>query len=482
MQKKSFLAKGFLQKKTMQGYPAEDFNKVLKFMKRLFGTDGIRGKANTYPMNVETTLAVGRAFGVWLKKNCAERSRVVIGKDTRLSCYVFENALIAGLCSMGVDTLMVGPLPTPGVAFITRAYRADAGIVISASHNPYTDNGIKFFTAEGYKFADSLEKTIEDLVHSSQFERYLPNDSMIGKNSKIDDAAGRYIEFAKGTLPRRFSLKGLRAVLDCANGAASRVAPSTLRELDAEVFAENYQPDGLNINEHCGTLHLEHLQKSVREKRADVGIAFDGDADRVMMIDEKGNIIDGDMILAICAHDMKERGELRNNRIVGTVMSNFGLLKSMQNLGIEVIQSKVGDRYVIEEMLRNDINLGGEQSGHLIFSDHNSTGDGLVSALQVLKVMKERGKKLSELAKIMTKHPQILINVKVSSKPELESVDGLKEAIVRVEKKLHEKGRVLIRYSGTENVCRVMLEGPNVALCQKYGTLLADVIKNQIGI
>ncbi len=362
-------------------------------MKRLFGTDGIRGRANSFPMNVETTLALGRAFGVWLKQNNSERIRVVLGKDTRLSCYIFENALIAGLCSMGIDTLMVGPLPTPGVAFITRAYRADAGVVISASHNPYTDNGIKFFSAEGYKFPDSFEHKIEDLVKEQNFEKHLPPDSQIGKNSKIDDADGRYIEFVKATLPRRFSFKNIRVVLDCANGAAFRVAPLTLRELDAEVFAESNTPDGLNINEHCGTLHLENLQKSVMERRADVGIAFDGDADRMIMVDEKANIVDGDMILAICAHDMQQRGELLNNTVVGTVMSNFGFIKSMEDLGIQVIQSKVGDRYVIQEMLNHQSNLGGEQSGHLIFLDHNTTGDGLVSALQVLRIMKERGKK-----------------------------------------------------------------------------------------
>lgn len=451
-------------------------------MKRLFGTDGIRGKANSFPMNVETTLALGRAFGVWLRQNNSERIRVVLGKDTRLSCYIFENALIAGLCSMGIDTLMVGPLPTPGVAFITRAYRADAGVVISASHNPYTDNGIKFFSAEGYKFPDSFEQKIEALVKEQNFEKHLPSDSQIGKNSKIDDANGRYIEFVKATLPRRFSLKGIRVVVDCANGAAFRVAPLTLRELDAEVFAESNTPDGLNINEHCGTLHLESLQKSVMARRADVGIAFDGDADRLIMLDEKANIVDGDMILAICAYDMQQRGELLNNTVVGTIMSNFGFIKSMEDLGIQVVQSKVGDRYVIQEMLNHKSNLGGEQSGHLIFLDHNTTGDGLVSALQVLRIMKERGKKLSELTQIMNRYPQVLLNIKVATKPEIQEIPGLSAAIKGVEKKLVDKGRVLIRYSGTENVCRVMLEGPNHAFCQKHAATLADLIKTQIGI
>lgn len=451
-------------------------------MKSLFGTDGIRGRANSYPMNVETTLALGRAFGLWLRQNNGERIRVVVGKDTRLSCYIFENALIAGLCSMGIDTLMVGPLPTPGVAFITRAYRADAGIVISASHNPYYDNGIKFFSAEGYKFPDDLERKIEDLVQAQDFNKHLPRDSLIGKNSKIDDADGRYIEFVKATLPRRFSFKNIRVVLDCANGAAFRVAPITLGELDAEVFPMANQPNGININEHCGTLHLEKLQKEVRERRADVGIAFDGDADRVIMVDEKANIVDGDMILAICASDMKERGELLGNKVVGTIMSNFGFIRSMQDLGIQFIQSQVGDRYVIQDMLNHNANLGGEQSGHLIFLDHNTTGDGLVSALQVLRIMKERGKSLSELSSIMKRYPQVLLNIKVSSKPEIKDIPDLSNAMEKIEKKLQDKGRILVRYSGTENVCRVMLEGPEYSVCQKHAEHLGNIIKTHIGI
>lgn len=451
-------------------------------MKKLFGTDGIRGRANHYPMNVETTLALGRAFGIWLKKHNQGRIRVVIGKDTRLSCYIYENALIAGLCSMGIDTLMVGPLPTPGVAFITRAYRANAGIVISASHNPYHDNGIKFFSADGYKFPDSLEREIESLIFSNSFDKHLPDDQKIGKNSKIDDADGRYIEFVKATLPRRLTFQNIRVVLDCANGAAHRVGPLALRELDAEVFAEHNTPNGLNINAHCGTLHLEGLQKSVIEKRADVGIAFDGDADRVIMVDENAQVIDGDMILAICAYDMKSKGELHNDCVVGTVMSNLGFVKSMKDHNINVIQSNVGDRYVIEQMIENKANLGGEQSGHLIFLDHNTTGDGLVCALQVLRIMKERGKKLSELTKIMTRYPQVIYNVKVASKPKMDEVEGLSKAIINIEKKLQNLGRVLVRYSGTENVCRVMLEAPNDASCHKYAKVIAEVIKTQIGI
>ncbi len=451
-------------------------------MRKLFGTDGIRGRANVYPMNVENILTLGRAFGQWLRQSNKGKVRVVIGKDTRLSGYLYENALIAGLCSMGIDTLMVGPLPTPGVAFITRAYRADAGIVISASHNIYYDNGIKFFTADGYKFPDSLEQNIEELMEQKAFEKYLPADEKLGKNSKINDADGRYIEFVKATLPRRFTFNGLRVVLDCANGAAFRVAPLAFKELDAEVFCESNEPNGLNINKHCGTLHLESLRKSVIERRSDAGIAFDGDADRVIMIDECGNTVDGDMILAICAKDMYDRGELTNNCVVGTIMSNFGLIRCMEDLGINFVQAQVGDRYVISKMIEHGASLGGEQSGHLIFSEHNTTGDGLVSAMQVLRIMKQRKKKLSTLTKIMDHYPQVLLNVKVSTKPQIKEIPGLTKSIEKITQKLENKGRVLIRYSGTENVCRVMLEGPSISCCQRYAKSLADIIKEQIGI
>ncbi len=451
-------------------------------MRKLFGTDGIRGRANLYPMNVETILALGRAFGQWLRQSNKGKVRVVIGKDTRLSGYLYENALIAGLCSMGIDTLMVGPLPTPGVAFITRAYRADAGVVISASHNPYHDNGIKFFTADGYKFPDTIEMNIEELMEDAAFDKNLPSEERLGKNSKIDDADGRYIEFVKATLPRRFTFEGLRIALDCANGAAFRVAPLAFKELDAEVFCEGVKPNGININKHCGTLHLESLKKSVLERRADVGIALDGDADRVILVDENGNTVDGDMILAICAKDMLDRGELTNNCVVGTVMSNFGLIKCMEGLGIDFVQAKVGDRYVISKMIEHGANLGGEQSGHLIFSEQNTTGDGLVSAMQVLRIMKQRKRKLSTLTKIMDRYPQVLLNIKVSTKPKIKEIPGLTKSIEKIQQKLENKGRVLIRYSGTENVCRVMLEGPSISCCQRYAKSLADIIKDQIGI
>jgi phosphoglucosamine mutase len=448
--------------------------------KKLFGTDGVRGHANKFPMTVEIALALGRSVGKILKRK-GGKPRVVIGKDTRLSCYVFENALISGLCSMGVDTLMVGPLPTPGVAFITRAYRADAGIVISASHNPYHDNGIKFFTSEGFKFPDAVEQEIEDLVFANDFSDSLPLDEEVGKNTKIDDAPGRYIEFIKSTFPRNLSLKNLKIVLDCANGAGYKVAPLVFQELDAEVTVHNNTPNGLNINKDSGSLHPETIQKTVIDNHADIGIALDGDADRVIMVDENAQIVDGDTILALCAYDMKRRGELKNNTIVSTVMSNYGFVKCMEDHGVNVIQSKVGDRYVIQDMLKHNSNIGGEQSGHLIFLDHNTTGDALVSALQVLRIMIETNSKLSDLASIMKKYPQTLVNVKVGSKPPIETIKSLQEAMTHVESLLENQGRILVRYSGTENICRVMVEGQKQKQVSEIAESLAEVIKKEIG-
>lgn len=449
-------------------------------MKKIFGTDGVRGHANFSPMTVEIALALGKAAGKIFRSHNGKH-RVVIGKDTRLSCYMFENALIAGLCSMGVDTLMVGPLPTPGVAFITRAYRADAGIVISASHNPYYDNGIKFFSSEGFKLSDAWETEMEALIAKGDFDDSLPADNDIGKNTKIHDADGRYIEFVKATFPRKICLQHLKIVLDCANGAGYRVAPLVLRELDAEVFVYGNTPNGLNINDKCGALHPENVQKAVIEHHADVGIALDGDADRVIMVDENAQIVDGDTILAICARDMMKRGLLRNNRVVSTVMCNYGFIKAMEEIGVEVIQSQVGDRYVIQDMLKHDTNLGGEQSGHLIFSDHNTTGDGLVSALQVLRIMIETDSKLSDLAAIFKRYPQSCINVKVSSKPPLESLKKTNLAIQSVEKALSNSGRVLVRYSGTENICRVMVEGPKLKIVYEMAQKIANEVQSEIG-
>lgn len=448
---------------------------------KIFGTDGVRGRANSAPMTVETALALGRAAGKMFRMRNKNKQRVVIGKDTRLSCYMYENALISGLCSMGIDTLMVGPLPTPGVAFITRAYRAEAGVVISASHNPFYDNGIKFFSSDGFKFPDSWEAEMEKLVLSGDFNDALPADNDIGRNSKVVDADGRYIEFVKATFPRRLSLKNLKIVLDCANGAGYKVAPLVFRELDAQVFVYGNTPNGLNINDHCGSMHLETTQKGVIEHHADIGIALDGDADRVILVDEQAQIIDGDTILAICARDMLNQGILRNNRVVATVMSNLGFLKSMEALGIEVIRSQVGDRYVIQDMLTHDANLGGEQSGHMIFLDHNTTGDGLVCALQVLKIMLETDSKLSELAAFVRKFPQVCMNVRVKSKPPLELASGIQEAIKKVENVLGNSGRVLVRYSGTEMICRVMLEGSEIKQVVQLAKQIVKAVESEIG-
>lgn len=448
---------------------------------KIFGTDGVRGRANKLPMIPEIALALGRAAGQLLRQRASGKARVVIGKDTRLSCYVFENALIAGLCSMGVDTLMVGPLPTPGVAFITRAYRADAGVIISASHNPFYDNGIKFFDSEGFKLPDSWEQEIESIVSKNDFHDFLPADHDLGRNAKIIDADGRYIEFVKATFPRGQSLKNLKIVLDCANGAGYRVAPLVFRELDAKVFSYAVQPDGLNINKDCGSLHPGIVQKGIIEHQADVGIALDGDADRVVMVDENAQIIDGDTILAICARDMHKRHLLKNNRVVGTVMSNLGFIKAMENLGISVIKSQVGDRYVIQDMLLHDANLGGEQSGHVIFLDHNTTGDGLVCALQVLRIMIETDAKLSDLASFVQRYPQTCVNVKIASKPPLESMVKVNEAIENVEKILGNTGRILVRYSGTENICRVMVEGTKHKQVIQLAQGVAQALRDEIG-
>ncbi len=448
---------------------------------KLFGTDGVRGRANVFPMSVEVALALGKATARVLRRK-EGKPRVVVGKDTRLSCYMFENALIAGLNSMGVDTLMVGPLPTPGVAFITRAYRADAGIIISASHNPYYDNGIKIFTSEGFKLPDVIEEEMEQMIFHNSFEEYLPQDSEVGRNKRIADADGRYIEFVKATFPKGRTLKGLKIVLDCANGAAHRVAPLALWELDAELIVYANDPNGLNINDQCGSLYPQNIQKAVVEQHADAGIALDGDGDRVIMVDEKGHVIDGDTLLAICAHELKKRDSLKNDRVVATVMTNFGVIKYLESLGIEVFQSKVGDRYVIQDMLTHKAFLGGEQSGHLIFLDHNTTGDGIVSALQVLKIMMESESTLSQLASCIKKSPQTLINIPVRRKPSLETLKSVQSAIKDVETVLADKGRVLVRYSGTEHLCRVMVEGIKKSQVDQCAEEIAKAVKKEIGI
>lgn len=450
---------------------------------KLFGTDGIRGRANFFPMTVEVALALGRAVGKIFRATPGKH-RVVVGKDTRLSCYMYENALIAGLCSMGIDTFMLGPLPTPAVAFITRAYRADAGIVISASHNPFHDNGIKFFSSEGFKLPESWERQLESLVAQgpSAFEEDLPGDDEIGRNARINDADGRYIEFAKATFPRKLSLKNLTIALDCANGASHRVAPLVFRELDAQVYTYGNTPDGLNINDGCGALHPEHVQKAVIDHRADVGIALDGDGDRVIMVDENAQIVDGDAIVAMCARDMMLRESLQSSKVVMTVISNLGYVHALREMGIDVILSKVGDRFVLEEMVASHAVLGGEPSGHIIFLTHNTTGDGLVSALQVLRIMIETGCRLSELAGAYKKYPQSCINVPVSSKPPLDTIEGLSQEIASVEQALGSHGRVVVRYSGTEPTLRILVEGPRRVLVHQYAEKIAAIVRATIGV
>lgn len=448
-------------------------------MRKLFGTDGIRGVANVEPMTVETALKLGRAAAYVFRRD-ERRHRIVIGKDTRLSGYMLESALVAGICSMGMDTLLVGPLPTPGIAFITRSLRADAGIVISASHNPYEDNGIKFFSNDGFKLPDRIEEDIEALISSGEIDSIRPTATEVGKAYRIDDAKGRYVEFLKNSFPKGTTLEGLRIVLDCANGAAYKVAPRTLTELGAEVFVINNQPDGENINSNCGSLHPEEACQKVVDCKADIGIALDGDADRAIFIDEKGRIVDGDHIMAICALDLLKQNRLKNNTLVTTVMSNMGLEKAICSAGGKLVRTAVGDRYVVEEMLKNGYNFGGEQSGHLVFLDHTSTGDGAMTALQILAVMKRTGDSLSKLARCMHKMPQVLLNIKISKKKPLSKLASVQKTIKSIEDKINGNGRVLVRFSGTRPLVRVMVEGEDTDQIKVYANKIADSLRAEL--
>lgn len=454
---------------------------------RIFGTDGVRGTANLEPVTAETALKLGRAAAYVFKHLEAQprgrgRHKIVIGKDTRLSGYMLENALSAGILSMGVDVLFIGPLPTPGVAYVTRSLRADAGIVITASHNPYTDNGIKFFQADGYKLDDAVEAEIERLVFSGEIEHIRPSAEHIGKAVRIEDALGRYIEFAKSSFPRNLTLEGMRVVVDCAHGAAYKSTPCVLRELGAEVLVFGNQPDGTNINRECGSMHPQQLCRLVLEYRADVGIAHDGDADRVLMCDEKGRLVDGDDIMAIAALEMLAQGTLAERTLVTTVMSNAGLDRAIQAAGGRVVRTQVGDKYVIDEMMKNGFNFGGEQSGHLIFRDHCTTGDGLVAALQVLRIMRTAGKPLSELRRCWERFPQVQFNIKVREKPPLEELKEIWALKTRAEAALGEQGgRILLRYSGTEPKVRLLLEGPEPAVLEHWGHQIAAALRSRIG-
>ena len=449
-------------------------------MSRLFGTDGIRGVANVPPMDSETVMRLGRAAAHVFRRGGAPH-RVLIGKDTRLSGYLLETALETGIASMGVDVLLVGPLPTPGVAFMTRSMRADAGIMISASHNSYEDNGIKFFGADGFKLADDTEDEIERLMQPGHLDVLRASPDVIGKMFRIDDAVGRYTVYLKSCIPRDFKLDGFKVVLDCANGAAYRVAPLVFGELGAELTVIGNRPDGKNINANCGSTYPEAMAAEVRRIGADCGIAFDGDGDRVIMCDERGELMDGDLILAICGIALKKAGQLQGNSLVGTVMSNLGLEKSLEREGIALRRSGVGDRYVLNEMVANGLNLGGEQSGHVIFLDHSTTGDGLLTALMLLSLIKRDGKPLSEYRKLIERYPQELINIKVRERIPFDQIPSIQSMLVDVERRLGSTGRVLLRYSGTEKKARVMVEAENEQLCKTAATDLAEVLQKELG-
>jgi len=472
--------------------------------RRLFGTDGVRGLANLEPMTSETALKLGRAIAHVVHNvspqaaggsgetrlsyplrlgsgSAMHRYKILIGKDTRLSGYMLETALASGICSRGADVLLVGPLPTPGVAFLTRSMRADAGVVISASHNPFEDNGIKFFSYEGFKLPDQVEARMEEMIFKGEADLYRPTASEIGKAFRISDAVGRYVVFLKNTFPRHLTLEGLRIVIDCGHGAAYRVAPEVLSELGAEVISIGVQPDGENINRDCGALHPETARKALLEHRADLAVSLDGDGDRAIFLDEQGEVVDGDHVLAICAREMQEKGMLKGGAIVATVMSNLGLDLALQDVGINVLRTAVGDRYVVEEMLRGGYNLGGEQSGHVVFLDQNTTGDGCITFLQVLAIMVEKGQRLGELKRVVTKLPQVLLNVGVKEKKDISRLPRVRHKIAAAKKELGTRGRILVRYSGTEPLARVMLEGEDEDKIRQMAEEIAHQIRVELG-
>jgi len=448
-------------------------------MGKLFGTDGIRGEANHYPMNAEAAFKVGQTVAHLFKRN-SHRAKVVIGKDTRISGYMLESSLEAGITSMGGDSYLVGVLPTPGIAFATQSMRADAGIVISASHNPYQDNGLKIFDADGFKLTDAQENTIEDLIFSDRLSVLLPEAKDMGKAIRINDIHGRYIVFLKNSFPQNLSMEGIKIVMDTANGATYRIAPDAFGELGADITVIHNTPNGININDRCGSQHTQDLRKTVIENGASLGLAFDGDGDRLIAVDEKGNELTGDQLLIICAYVMKKEERLKNNLLVSTVMSNLGLRVACKKYGFQNHTSNVGDRYVLADMLRLGAAIGGEDAGHMIFLDHHKTGDGIIAAMQLIAAMLKEGKPLSELAHLMDVFPQKLINIDVKSKPDITAIPRLMEIIRQVEQALGEEGRVLVRYSGTQNMCRVMVEGPSRDATEKYCQQIADVVKSEI--
>lgn len=449
-------------------------------MGKYFGTDGIRGEANSGIMTPVNLLRLAQAFGVSLKKRI-DKPKVLIGKDTRVSGYLIEGVISSGLCSVGVDVLFVGPLPTPGIAYLTRGMRADAGMMISASHNPYYDNGIKLFDHNGFKIPDSEEFFIENLMDSNELEKHLVTSQNLGRAKRIDDAIGQYAVFLKEKFPKNLKLDGLKIVLDSAHGAGYKVGPKVFEELGAKVITIHDEPNGFNINEQSGALHPQILAKKVVEHRADIGFALDGDADRLIVVDELGNILDGDNIIALCALEMKSQNQLKNNGVCVTVMSNKGFDVAMETAGINVIRTNVGDRSVMESMLQNDYCLGGEQSGHLIFLDSSTTGDALIACLKVLEMMCITNKRISQLASVMKKFPQITKNVKVIKKPPLETLPLTTSLVREFEQELGSSGRVLLRYSGTESLARITLEGPELGQIEAMANKIEQVLLKEIG-
>lgn len=449
-------------------------------MSKLFGTDGIRGMANEYPIIPETAVAIGRAIASFFKKE-RDISSIIIGKDTRISGYMLEYALVSGICSMGVDAYLAGVLPTPGIAFLTTSTDAVAGIVISASHNPFYDNGIKIFKGDGFKLSDKEEEEIERLVFGDETISASKQIRDTGNVYKVDDAEESYCAFLKTAIAQDSPFKGIKIVIDCSNGATYRVAPKLFAGLGANVESIFINPDGKNINDNCGSQHPEILTKKVVEKRADIGLAFDGDGDRLIVIDEQGNVLTGDQILFICATAMKQKGVLKNNLVVSTIMSNIGLKLALKDTGVEHIAAAVGDRYVAEKMISSKAVLGGEESGHMIFLDHHTTGDGLLAAIRLIEAVKLESKPVSELGKSMTVFPQVLINVEVKSKSDIRSIPVIKEAIKSVETSLGKRGRVLVRYSGTQPLCRIMVEGPNIDETNMYCRQIADMVEKELG-
>jgi phosphoglucosamine mutase len=449
-------------------------------MNKLFGTDGIRGVANQYPMTSEMALKIGKAVAMIFKKPDAP-SKIIIGKDTRISGDMLEHAVASGCCAMGSDVFLAGKLPTPAVAFLTASAGADAGIVISASHNPFYDNGIKIFKNDGYKISDETESEIERLVLNENMEPLSETIQDTGRVYTMTDAGTKYSRFLKKALPRELDFKGLKIIMDCSNGATYRVAPELFAELGADVEPIFTNPDGKNINLYCGSQHTEALINAVKDKGADIGLAFDGDGDRLVAVDEKGDVVAGDRIIAVCAKYLKQQGRLKGSRVVSTVMSNLGLGLALKNMGIEHTLSNVGDRHVVEQMISKGAVLGGEDSGHVVFLDHHTTGDGILTALKLVEVMTSESASLSTLCEVMTVFPQVLINVEVRHKPVLDTIPDINDAITSVEHRLGDEGRVLVRYSGTEPLCRVMVEGPTVEKTEAFCRELAEAIHKSIG-